>query len=177
MTATSHRTGRRAAYTLIEMVLATVIMTIAAGLAVPMISSMLAQHRLDSGVDAVRAAWAMGRSKAISEGRPYRFAVMMGKGSYRSAPDSSDYWNGGSGSSSSSAGAGWVKEGQLPEGVTFAGDGSGGSGGWADVVVFEPDGTARDEVEISFEAKGAQGKVVHLRALTGAVTVKPLGRD
>jgi prepilin-type N-terminal cleavage/methylation domain-containing protein len=41
-------------------------------------------------------------------------------------------------------------------------------------AVFLPDGTARDDVKIIFQVKGARPTAIHLRAMTGFVSVKTL---
>jgi prepilin-type N-terminal cleavage/methylation domain-containing protein len=184
----SRLTGRNA-YTLLEMVLVTAVIGMLAAMSVPVMTSLQSHTRIQAGVDAVRAAWAQGRAKAIEEGRPYRFAVVMGKSNFRLAPDRADSWNGGNAPSSDPAGPGLVREGALPKGVVFADKdqagptgtdtvvpaGHVGQGMWADVAVFQPDGTAREDVEIAFQVQGSRGMVIRLRALTGAVSVKPLG--
>jgi len=181
---TPSRLSRRPAYTLIEMVLVTAVIGMMAALSVPVFTGLHARAKVDSGVDMVRAAWALGRATAIKEGRPYRFAVVLGKGNFRLAPDNADSWNGGNAEQ-----GGVVREMARPAGVVFAAKdqpapagtdtalpaGQVGHGMWNDVVVFQPDGTAHEDVEIAFQIQGTRGSVMRLRALTGGVTVKQLG--
>jgi Tfp pilus assembly protein FimT len=181
----THHPRQRPGYTIFELMVVLCILVIAGSLAVPSYQGLLGSYRIRAAVDSVRTALALGRAKAIEQGRPYRFAVVLGKGNYRLAPDQSDYWGGGNAPSSDPAGHGWVQEEALPQGVAFGKDPAGtdtvlpagkvGQGSWENVVVFQPDGTANADVEIAFQARGAQGMVVRLRALTGAVSAKPIG--
>jgi prepilin-type N-terminal cleavage/methylation domain-containing protein len=149
---------RRSGYTLLEMTLVTAIITIAGTLVIPSLEGMYGYYKKNGAVDAVKAAWAQARSQAIEEGRPYRFTALSGTGRFRVAPDQTD------------SGSAAVVEGSLPEGVTFGGasaaDGSG------EPIVFLPDGTARDDADVVFQVPGTRGTALHLRALTGAVTVR-----
>jgi hypothetical protein len=46
------------------------------------------------------------------------------------------------------------------------------SDAWATTVVFLPDGTAREDVKITFQVRGARPTALHLRGLTGNVSVQ-----
>jgi prepilin-type N-terminal cleavage/methylation domain-containing protein len=187
MTARSHRPG----FTLFETILVLAIMVIAAGLTYPSVKGMFGYYKLHGGVDSVRAAWAHARGRAIEEGRPYRFAVEPNGGHYRVAPDHPEYWS-GSAPSSDPRGSGLVLEKALPAGVVFAigdapsappgehsgkvDDTSAASGEWVPAVVFLPDGTARDDVCMTFQVHGVRPVALRLRGLTGVSsvqTVKP----
>jgi prepilin-type N-terminal cleavage/methylation domain-containing protein len=71
---------------------------------------------------------------------------------------------------------GIVIEERLPSGVRFgtkdvpAGDGDEPDGDYVTIAVFMPDGTAQDDVEIVFAAKGATSIVLRLRGMTGTST-------
>lgn len=167
----TRRLSSRPGYTLLEVTLVTALLGVMAALAYPAIDGMSGQHRLTASVDAVRAAWAQGRSRAIEEGRPYRFAF-SGPGHYRLAPEQPDYWSGSVPPDSSRQ----VLEGDLPPGITFgtrpgSSSGQGSSGEWSSLAVFLPDGTAREDVQLLFQVKGTPRTVLQLRAMTGAVTV------
>jgi prepilin-type N-terminal cleavage/methylation domain-containing protein len=179
------RQPRRNGYTLLEMVLVTALIGILAALSYPAIDSMYNGQRLDAGVDAVEAAWAQARSRAIHEGRNYRFAVVLGQGNYRIAPDLPDYWSGVSGGDPTAL----VREGTLPRGVTFASpedglalqppggqtalpEGSVGPEQWVPVAVFKPDGSAEADAHILFQSAAAAPKELSLRGITGAVSVR-----
>ncbi len=177
----------REAYTLFEVILVLAIMIVVASLAVPSLDSMMGTYRVTAAGDTVRGAWAQARTHAMNEGRPYRFSVVPNKGNYRLAPDSAEFWAGNGGPSASGTPP-FIQEEALPKGVRF-GDpsGSGGpatdSGGdsvmppgsvnpgsWVTAVVFLPDGTARDDKELIFSARGSRSFSLKLRGLTGVVT-------
>jgi len=179
----------RPGYTLFEIILVLALIVVLTTLVYPSLDAMYGQYRLTQAADMVRAAWATARAHAMDEGRPYRFAVVPNKGNFRVAPDSSDFWGGQSSDSSGSpdsSGISPVSEDALPKGVRFATadavqsgnmDTSGDSflttgtvdpGTWSSTAVFLPDGTARDDVEITFYARNGRPVVLRLRALTGA---------
>jgi prepilin-type N-terminal cleavage/methylation domain-containing protein len=181
MTRQPHRNG----YTMLEMVLVTALIGILAALSYPAIDSMYNSQRLDAGVDAVQAAWAQARSRAIHEGRNYRFAVVLGQGNFRIAPDLPDYWSGAAGGDATAL----VREGALPKGVTFASpddgpalrpptgetsvpEGSVSPEQWVPVAVFKPDGSAQADARILFQSAAAAPKELRLRGITGAVSVR-----
>ena len=189
---------RRPAYTLLEVTLVAFLIAVVMVLAYPSIDGMYGHHRLTAALDEVRGTWAAGRAHAIEEGQPYRFSVVLGKGNFRLAPDSPEYWD-GSGGAQQTSGNGpqpAVITGALPRGVTFA-NGNGGNaapGGanpdtilpsvspsqYQTLAVFLPDGTARDDVEVIFQGRGARPMILNLRALTGIVTARvydPSGKN
>lgn len=178
---------RRPAYTLLEVVLVLAVLVMVTALAYPSIDGMYGHHRLTAALDEVRGTWAAGRAHAIEEGQPYRFAVVMGKGNFRLAPDSPEFWDGGNGAPASGNGPQpAVITGALPRGVTFSGGTGGAAGGdspdtvldsvsptqYQPIAVFLPDGTARDDVEIRFNVRGAAPAVIRLRSMTGVVSVQ-----
>jgi Tfp pilus assembly protein FimT len=162
---------------LFELVLTTAVIAITAALTVPSIDGLYPTYKLNASVDAIRAAWALGRAHAIEDGRPYRFAVTPGGGSYRLAPDDST----GDTSDNDQGKPAFTLNQQLPQGVTFAlahddnQPAQSTADGLSTVAVFLPDGTARDDAEVRFQVKGALPKSVKLRGLTGAVTVRQEG--
>ncbi len=177
----------RRGYTLIEVVLVMALMVILAAIGYPSIESMYTSVKVDGAADSVRAAWAEAQAHAVNEGRPYRFAVVPGKGNYRVAPDSSDYWNGGVPQPSDGQEPPIVLTGSLPRGIVFTPEGAGSpptdedtalpdnavsSSEWVSTAVFLPDGTAQDDVDIHLQYEGARPMVIHLRSLTGVVTVE-----
>jgi type II secretory pathway pseudopilin PulG len=182
----SHR--RRPSYTLLEVTLVVALIAIATAIAYPSLDGMYGHHRLTAALDEVRGTWAAGRSHAIEEGQPYRFAVVPGKGNFRLAPDSPEYWEGGNPTPSGNGPQPAILASALPRGVTFAngpgsGPPSGGSnpdtvlasvspGQYQTLAVFLPDGTARDDVEIRFNVRGAAPAVIRLRSMTGVVSVQ-----
>jgi prepilin-type N-terminal cleavage/methylation domain-containing protein len=173
-------TSRRTGYTLFELIITTAVIAITAAVTVPSLDSMYPSYKMNASVDAIRAAWAQGRAHAIEDGRPYRFAVSPGTGKYRLSADD-DPADGGSQANDASQGrSSYTLEEELPKGVAFAlaqdqgeaQQSSSSSDGLSTVAVFLPDGTARDDAEITLRVTGTLPKSVKLRGLTGAVTVQ-----
>jgi prepilin-type N-terminal cleavage/methylation domain-containing protein len=183
----------RRGYTLFEVLLVMTLLVLMAALVVPNLDAMYADYRLAAAVDGVRASWAQGRAHAMDEGRAYRFAIVPGKGNYRVAPDGADYWTGsGPPAPADPANPPLVFEEALPKGITFStagasnqyqsGDtalpvGSVESSLWSSTALFLPNGTARDNVEIVFQARGCKPRVLRLRGLTGVVTSRNLAGE
>jgi Tfp pilus assembly protein FimT len=182
------RAGGGAAFTLFELMLVLAIMVVAAAISFPSLKSMVASYRVTAAGDSIRAAWAQGRAHAMNESRAYRFSIVVGAGDFRLAPDSSEYWS-GKGSASPTPGAALILQDALRPGVRFSDPKQPGaanfaddspsavapgsdSSDWSTVAVFLPDGTARDDCELTFSTKGARALSVKLRAMTGAVTTR-----
>ena len=179
----------RRAFTLFEIVLVMAILVVLMALAYPSIEGMYGYYKLQAAADTVRGNWAEARTRAMEEGRAYRFAVIWGKGNFRLAPDSADFWSGSDAVPDSGSGQPpLIASDGLPKGIPFRridtprGDGSADTvlpstsidpNQWSTVAVFLPDGTARDDVEVALDS-GARAIVVKLRALTGGVSVRPL---
>ena len=186
---------QRRGFTLFELVLVMAILVILAAIAVPSLDGMLAYNKVQAAADQIRGAWAEAQARAINEGRAYRFSVVQNKGNFRVAPDSADFWTG----SASTPDSGnpndpkpLVLEQALPKGVRFAasdGPRSDGFGLDADssdtpgntdpgqyntIATFLPDGRARENVEITFTARGTKPVMLKLRGVTGVVTGKTL---
>jgi type II secretory pathway pseudopilin PulG len=185
---------------LFELILVLAVLALLAALALPSLQAMYGDYRVRAAADQVRAAWAGARAHAMDEGQPYRFAIVPGGANYRVAPDSADYWA-GSGDSPApvdTENPPLVLEESLPKGIHFSLSGNPPSqiddfasdesaapvradpSDWNKLTVFLPDGTARDDVEIVFQGRGARPMVLNLRALTGIVTARvydPSGKD
>lgn len=184
----------RPAYTLFELVLVLAVIVVLGAIAYPAFDTMYGGYRLTAAVDQVRAHWASAQAAAMDQGRAYRFAVLDGKGNFRIAPDSSDYWLGGDIAHPADAESGppLMLEDALPKGVRFsdpddahamtndftndtiAPAGSIDPSHWSTVAIFLPDGTAHEDVEIAFQTKGARPLLLKLRGLTGIVTMKAM---
>jgi len=185
----------RRGYTLLELLLVLALILLLAVIAYPSLDAMSGDLKLVSAADQVRAAWTQARTRAVNEGRPYRFALVPGKGNYRLAPDSSEFWSGDgaqTAESTESTEKPLVLERHLAKGVRFnsqdastpleldAGDdsflppGSVELSRYLPIVTFFPDGTSREDVSIVFSLKGARPILLRLRGITGAVTVRPL---
>jgi Tfp pilus assembly protein FimT len=181
---------RRSGYTLFEVVLVCFVLLAIAGLALPSLKGMYGYYKLNGAVDSVRAAWAQARARAIDEGRPYRFSVEPNGSHYRVAPDRSDFWSGGGAKPAGDQhDKPLVLEEALPAGVRFSiGEAPGAapppaaddvkdektkaSGKWSTAVVFLPDGTAKDNVKITFQVRGTRATTLQLRGMTGNVSVQ-----
>ena len=160
------RHNHRPGYTLLEVILVVALLGIIAAVATPLLENMYGGSKLNAAADMVKARLADARGKAKEEGRPYRFAVMHNSGSCRVEPDIDDLNGPSSGDKSTCI------EDKLPAEIKFAvkEGGSGDSGEFATVVVFLPDGTAREDAEVSFGGQGNRSLVLRVRASTGAVT-------
>jgi len=179
---------KRRAFTLLEAVIVAVIIVIIASLAYPSVRNMQGGYKLNAAVDGMRSAWAKARARAIEEGRPYRVSIEPNGSCYRIAPDQDDYWS-GQAPADDPKGKGLVTAGALPSGVRFSLDGAAQNlpnpnsdpepdpkkvspSAFSTAVVFLPDGTAREDVEIYFQIRGVRPALLQLRGLTGASTVR-----
>ena len=191
------RDSPRKAFTLFEMILVLAIMVILGAALYPSLEAMYGDSKVTAAGDMIRGAWAEAQSHAINEGRPYRFAVLYYTGTYRVAPDTTDYWGGSADAEAppyDPAHPLLVVKNTLPKGVKFelgetrnvnAADQSvvtqatsqntGDNGSWSRVVTFLPDGSAREDfAAITLNARGARPLEIRIRGLTGVVTTKSL---
>ena len=176
----------RRGYTLLELVLVGALMVVIAALSYPSIEGMYTYYKVQAATDMVRAAWANARVHAMEEGRAYRFSVIPGKGNFRVAPDSAEFWS-GSTPEYDPNNPFLVIEEALPSKVRFAFQGNGSEGPSGDneepgkvdpgqyviVAIFNPDGTSQDDVDITFHYGSSKGITLSLRSITGTGTVKP----
>jgi type II secretory pathway pseudopilin PulG len=182
---------KRQGTSLFELILVLAIIVVASALAVPSLGSLYGSYKLNGAVDSVRSAWAEARARAIEEGRAYRFAVEPQGTAFRVAPDHPDYWNGSDPPSDDPLGVGYVLEKSLPGGVRFSVNGETDSDSppnepegnllaekevqaadWSSAVIFLADGTAREDVKIVFQIRGARTTSLQLRGLTGHVSAQ-----
>jgi Tfp pilus assembly protein FimT len=155
-----------------EMVVVLAIIVVLAGLAFPFLDALQAGPRLSAATDQVRARLTDARAHAVEDHQSYRFAVKDGTGQFKIAPDTSDNWPDATGTPGGDRG--WVFEGSLPEKVKFAASDGGAGSDWHTVATFQPDGTATDDVEFTFQTSGAAPRTLRLRASTGSVTTLAL---
>src|SRR5262249_46829411 len=128
----------RRGFTLLEMILVLALVVILASLVYPSYTAMQRSYRLEGAADEAKAGMITARAQAIEEGRPYRFAVVPGKGNYRVAPDSPDFWGSGTPPTApEGTAAPLLLEDSLPEGTNFGEDIK------ITEVIFLPDGSAR----------------------------------
>jgi Tfp pilus assembly protein FimT len=168
------RPTRRPGLTLIEVLLVIAVIITLGAVAYPTLSAMYGDVKVKAAADQVRASWTEARSHAIEDGRPYRFAIQPGTAKYRVAPDADGFWDGSGGAADDGEAPPFTQEGDLPNGILFAGGADlPESGGWATVVVFHPDGGASADTEVSMkEDDDSTPIVVRVRAMTGAVSVR-----
>src|SRR5947209_5242837 len=143
---------------------------------------MFGNSRQVAAADMIKARWADARAFAREQGRAYRFAIQDGTGAFRVAPDSPEFWTGDTGNPSGANGGDGqqpaVIDGALPKEISFASAGDdaqaaqgAGSGGWANAIVFLPDGTARQDATIAFtEAGNTRALYLKLHGNTGATS-------
>jgi Tfp pilus assembly protein FimT len=157
---------------LLELMLVMFLLVIALGIVAPFADSLLNPNQVSASIDAVRSQWADTRRRAMEEGRPYRFSVQDGTTSFKIEPDDAD---------ATGADAGTTTQGDIPDPCFFgtspdafqgaAGPQASSSGGnWRAVVVFLPNGTARDDATLTFGRAGLPPATLKLRALTGAIS-------
>src|SRR5215831_16602595 len=87
-------TAMRRGFTLFEIILVMAVLVILAGLSYPSLENMYGYYRVQAAADTLRGNWAEARTRAMEEGRPYRFAAVLGKGNFRVAPDGAEFWSG-----------------------------------------------------------------------------------
>lgn len=192
--------SRRGAYTLFELIVVMAVMVIVAGMAMPLaLKNRHEDVKVTAACDVVRARWADCHARAQEEGRAYRFSVIPNSGKFKIEPAQPSSLlgpgmiNGGnleqggnqSSSSSSDSNPGFTMEDSLPTGVRFgtkdqpaaAGGSENDGGDYVLVAVFMPDGTALEDVEVHFGAKGTPGITLRLEASTGASSTDRLAGD
>ncbi len=184
------RRRTRPAYTLLEIIVVMAIIVLASAIAYPSLNTMYGYYKVNAGMDMVRGAWAQARARAIEQGRPYRFSVEPDGGFFRVAPDEEAYWGNGGAPADDFEGKPYIFEDKLPGGVRFIVNGDPvanppapptikeedrkPSGQWSTTCVFNCDGTAREDVRIVFQVRGARPMLLQLRGLTGASSATTL---
>jgi prepilin-type N-terminal cleavage/methylation domain-containing protein len=185
------RNARRG-YTLMEVMLVMAVILIISAISWPAMDSLYEGVKLEAASDALKAGWSEAQARAVNEGRPYRFSVIPGKGNFRVAPDSADYWLGSNPAPDDPENPPLVMEKSLPKGIIFTPNGeatppSNGdtaypdnavpSGEWSTMAVFLPDGTAEDDCDVTLRISDSRPISLHLRAMTGVVTVQRGGGE
>lgn len=77
---------RRAAFTLLELMLVLSVIIVVAGLAAPLLNRSFASQTLQSGADQVRASFGQARIRAIKTGNVFAFLYAPGGDQYTIAP-------------------------------------------------------------------------------------------
>jgi prepilin-type N-terminal cleavage/methylation domain-containing protein len=177
----------RSGYTLFEVLCVLVVILVAFFIALPAIQPMMADNHLQAASDMVQARWNEMRNRAVAEGQPYRFAVMEHTGSFKIAPDSAEFWADGSNTVANDPETRpWVVEEKLPGNVLFLGTevtptgaeqpSSTGGGEWHRAVTFLPNGTAKEDVHVSFGQEGSRSLTLTLRGVTGLISADDSGK-
>ena len=168
----------RHGFTLLELVIVMVIMTVALAIAIPAVDTLMNPNQVVASIDAVRSQWVEARSRAMEEGRAYRFSVQDNSGKFRIEPDDPDNGDGSE--------PALTREGDLPEPCLFVtsadalkgASGPGTSdGNWRSVAVFLPDGTVRDDASLIFGRPSEPAVTLRLRALTGSISQDAPGKE
>ncbi len=172
---------RRSGSTLFEILLVMAILLVGGAICIPLIAPMMSSNDLQAARDLVRARLTEMRTRAVSEGRAYSFSLVENSGKFRIAPDADDS-SGGNGQSAGSDQRPWIVEETLPGKVQFmklqsdtvnsTSPGQGGKGNYTAVLTFLPDGTARENVEISFGQNGKPALLLKVRGHTGAISAE-----
>ena len=171
---------KREGFTLLELVLVCAVLALLAAVVWPNLAHFNADARVVAAADMVKGQLAQARSRAVEEGRPYRFEIVDAN-HCRVVPDTGDVPAPGTAGPADDNGDGAPGEDTLPKDVTFdlphsgttATDDSqaaGGAGGGVRIV-FLPDGSAHEDAEIRLTSPGARGATLQLRALTATVTL------
>lgn len=168
---------RRPGLTLLELLLVVAIIIMIGAVAYPTLDSMYGDVRVKAAADQVRASCTEARTRAIEDARPYRLSVSPGTGKFKVAPDSGEFWDGsdsGGGMEDESTAAPYIEESELTKPIVFElANAAAGEGEWTTVVIFNPDGTCSADIDITLQDDDDSTPViVHIRAMTGAVTVR-----
>lgn len=191
--------GSRPGFTLMEVIIALAVVAVVAAMAVPAYLSWMQSQQLGESIDLLRTHLVQTRTRAMEEGRTYRFAWEPTGNLFRIAPDELEDWPDLSGTPagplfSDAAGvAGFVMEGSLKGDVSFvpvgpvtAGPGAMPEGTVATsaegriFILFRPNGTAnilledgseRAQADIGIASGQGVTRIVRVRAITGGTTV------
>jgi Tfp pilus assembly protein FimT len=165
--------SRRSGYTLFELGLVMAVLVIISAVSIPVLKPMLTSNHVQAASDLVRSRWTEMRTRAVADGRSYRFSIVEHTGKFRIAPEDDD--------NSHSDARPWVVEGTLPGNVVFMTSGASAganhsshsaSNGWTRVVTFLANGTSHEDVHVAFGQDGSASLVLRLRGATGAISAE-----
>lgn len=124
------RAAGRSGFTLLEMMLVLVLLSIVAAMSWPSLTAGMSRQALQAGADQLRGAWVQARVRAMTDGRTMLFWYELGTGRYVVQPWSADSGDAasadltgiefGNANDLPAANASAVIERTLPEGVIFA---------------------------------------------------------
>jgi Tfp pilus assembly protein FimT len=167
----------------LELILVCALLALLVAIVWPNLEFYHADVRITAGADMVKGRLAEARSRAVEEGKPYRFEIIDANrcrvvSDIGDAPPAAPPGQAPPGDSEN----GTPGEDSLPKMVSFdlgqssanGPDNNNGNAGGGTKIVFLPDGSARDDAEIRLTSQGARPVVIRLRALTGTITtVRP----
>lgn len=193
----------RRGLTLFEILLVLALMVVIAGVVMPVISNSLANARLDSAGEMVRAAWGEARLAAMQNGEPYVFRYEQSGSRYQIAQlatltgenaDEANILPPLSEEDEEYAEADMLRlsKNRLPTEIIFsmgqvaavpqmagpavASPQMGVEGGWSQPIMFYPDGTASDAAVLIANQDGETLRV-SLRGLTGLSRAGEIGHE
>lgn len=165
----------RRGVTLIELIAVLTVVVILGAILVPTLSAYRGDTRLKAAADTFAARVADGRVRAMEQGRPYQLSVHESGTRYRLAPFAMGMFE----EEGSEQSVDEVIEDRLAQGVTasimMAEDSrtTADESGWLPAATFQTDGTCKeDNVLLEITEPGVRPLYVHLRGLTGVVTIQ-----
>jgi Tfp pilus assembly protein FimT len=169
----------RHAYTLFELTLVCALIVLMAGIVVPLLDVQNADSRVTAGADMVKGRLAEAQSRAVEEGRAYRFEIVDST-KCRVLPDGGAPVQGGAGGAPDPEAVDTLPQKVFfgtkgPEGGGVNASDPGANGGLK--IIFLPDGSASDDAEISLNSPGARPVTLKLRALTATITTVRQAED
>jgi len=195
--------GRRG-FTLMEMMLVLAVLAIFASLTVPSVVRMYRARRLSEAAEHVRLLAASARVRAIETGLIYQFCTETNGTHFVVAPFEPDHLNSGTvGQNGQTMSLASRASGNLPKGFTLTTslpgaavatpgiapvthkmaavslDGLPNAGelanlNWSIPILFNPDGAANSDAEITVGDAWSQDIKIRVRAFTGSVTMSRL---
>lgn len=175
-----------------------------AGMTFPSILRMYRQHKITDSAERVRSAIAKTRIYAIEAGVAYQFCCEASGTQYAAVPTEADQIASHDGQQAAPAQPASRASGRLPAGVTFRSTVLNVSGAavtpsthklssaslnglpnaselananWSAPVLFNPDGSASADAEITVADNYSQIVKLHVRAFTGAVSMERLTQE
>jgi Tfp pilus assembly protein FimT len=167
---------KRYGHTLFEVILVVTLLVVVGFLSLPLFQPLLNSNHLQGAEDLVKTRWSEMRLRAMNDARPYRFAFRENSTTFRIAPDSPEFW-GEEGSSSNEPNQALVIEENLPGEILFCRSEAkdvpikaDSNQSWTRALTFLPDGTAREDVQLSFGKAGSRSQTLRVQGAIGAVT-------
>lgn len=166
----------RPGVTLLELIAVMAVLVILGTILLPTLNAFRGDTRLKAATDTFAGRVADGRVRAMESGQPYQLSIHQDGRQLRLAPFSLDLVDVGS----ENGAVPEVLEDTFPPTVmgTLVSNSESGvptvESGWQTVATFQADGSCKeDNVLLEFSEPGSRSLLVHLRGLTGVVTVQP----